>query len=128
MSGASAGGAVVPGQLITAPGDIELNSGRETVAVHVENTGDRPIQVGSHYHFAAVNPSLSFDRNAAWGFRLDIPAGTAARFEPGMAREVTLVAIGGTRQVPGLRVEWAGGLDSRTPEPTDLTDAYGSAE
>lgn len=124
MSGAAASagdGRMIPGQVIAADGDIELNVGRETATVRVENVGDRPIQVGSHFHFAATNPQLSFDRAAAWGMRLDIPAGTSARFEPGMARAVGLVAIGGARRVPGLRPEWAGALDERGPEPTDPT-------
>ncbi len=77
----------------------------------MENTGDRPIQVGSHYHFAAANPALAFDRDAARGFRLDIPAGTSVRFEPGVSRQVSLVALAGARVVPGLRPEWAGRLD-----------------
>jgi urease beta subunit len=102
---------MIPGEVFTVDAEIELNSGRPTVTVEVENVGDRPIQVGSHYHFAAANPSLSFDRNTAWGFRLDIPAGTSVRFEPGLARRVTLVAIAGRRLVPGLRLESAGPLD-----------------
>jgi urease subunit beta len=102
---------MIPGEVITAPGEIELNVGRPTVDVVVANTGDRPIQVGSHYHFAAANPALDFDREAAWGHRLDIPAGTSVRFEPGITRAVTLVALGGRRVVPGLRPEYAGPLD-----------------
>jgi urease subunit beta len=93
----------VPGELITAPGEIELNAGRETRTVRVVNTGDRPIQVGSHFHFAAVNDALDFDRQAAAGFRLNVPAGTSVRFEPGAGRDVELVALGGARKVPGLR-------------------------
>ncbi|MDQ1737496.1 MAG: urease subunit beta [Pseudonocardiales bacterium] len=103
---------VVPGQVFTVAGDIELNAGRRRIELLVENTGDRPIQVGSHYHFAAVNPGLSFDRAAAHGFRLDIPAGTSVRFEPGMSRSIGLVALAGRRTVPGLRQEYAGPLDS----------------
>jgi urease beta subunit len=95
------------GQLNTG----QLNTGRQRVALTVENSGDRPIQVGSHYHFAATNPALSFDRAAARGYRLDIPAGTSVRFEPGMSRQVTLVALAGARVVPGLRTEWSGPLD-----------------
>jgi urease subunit beta len=95
---------VIPGELISAPGSLELNAGRETLLVRVLNTGDRPIQVGSHFHFADVNDALSFDREAATGFRLDIPAGTSVRFEPGADRAVTLVALGGARRVPGLRI------------------------
>jgi urease beta subunit len=94
---------VVPGELIAAEGDIELNPGRERVTLRVENTGDRPIQVGSHFHFAETNRALSFERTAATGFRLDVPAGTGVRFEPGLAREVTLVRLGGTGRVPGLQ-------------------------
>ncbi len=104
---------MIPGEVVTADGSIELNRGRARVTVTAENTGDRPIQVGSHYHFAAVNPLLSFDRDAAWGYRLDIPAGTSVRFEPGVARTVELVAIAGRRVVPGLRIESAGPLDGR---------------
>jgi urease subunit beta len=93
----------VPGELISQPGEIELNAGRETRTVRVVNTGDRPIQVGSHFHFAAVNDALDFDRDAATGFRLNVPAGTSVRFEPGAERDVELVALGGARNVPGLR-------------------------
>ena len=94
---------MIPGELITAPGEIELNAGRETRTVRVVNTGDRPIQVGSHFHFADVNDALAFDRPAATGFRLDVPAGTSVRFEPGADRDVELVALAGARKVPGLR-------------------------
>jgi urease beta subunit len=94
-----------PGEIVTGPETVLLNEGRDTVTLIVTNTGDRPVQVGSHYHFAQVNPALSFDRGKARGFRLDIPAGTAVRFEPGITREVTLVALAGTRTVPGLRRE-----------------------
>jgi urease subunit beta len=94
---------VIPGELIAADGEIELNPGRERVTVRVENTGDRPIQVGSHFHFADTNAALDFDRSAATGFRLDVPAGTGVRFEPGLAREVALVALAGLRVVPGLQ-------------------------
>ena len=94
---------MIPGELVTAAGVLELNAGRETRVVRVMNTGDRPIQVGSHFHFAQVNDALAFDRAAAEGFRLDMPAGTSARFEPGAERDVTLVALGGARRVPGLR-------------------------
>jgi urease beta subunit len=100
-----------PGEVITPDGSIALGAGRGRGELVVENTGDRPIQVGSHYHFAATNPALQFDRAAARGFRLDIPAGTSTRFEPGMTTRVTLVAIGGRRIVPGLRPELAGRLD-----------------
>jgi urease subunit beta len=94
---------VIPGELITAPGEVELNAGRETREVRVVNTGDRPIQVGSHFHFADVNDALQFDRDSATGFRLNVPAGTSVRFEPGAERDVPLVALGGARKVPGLR-------------------------
>jgi urease subunit beta len=95
---------MIPGERCTAPGEVELNAGRETVTLRVLNTGDRPIQVGSHFHFADVNDALAFDRAAAAGFRLDVPAGTSVRFEPGAERDVTLVALAGARRVPGLRI------------------------
>jgi urease subunit beta len=104
----------IPGEIILGEGPIEINRGRPVTTVLVRNTGDRPVQVGSHYHFAAANPALEFDRAAAWGRRLAVPAGTAVRFEPGIEREVDLVPIGGTRVVPGLRPESAGSLDGRT--------------
>lgn len=94
---------MIPGEVIAVAGDIELSPGRPRVTLRVENTGDRPIQVGSHFHFADVNSALAFDRGAARGFRLDVPAGTGVRFEPGLAREVTLVALAGARTVPGLQ-------------------------
>ncbi|HEY5828979.1 MAG: urease subunit beta [Hyphomicrobiaceae bacterium] len=94
---------MVPGEIITAPGEIEINAGRSAITVMVANTGDRPIQVGSHYHFAETNPALQFDRNAARGHRLDIAAGTAVRFEPGQSREVRLVPFAGKREVYGFR-------------------------
>jgi urease beta subunit len=94
---------MIPGEIMTAAGDIEINAGRETVTLAVSNSGDRPIQVGSHYHFAETNPALIFDRVAARGFRLDIAAGTAVRFEPGQSRDVTLVAISGARTIYGFR-------------------------
>ena len=100
-----------PGEILTPDGTIELAPGRDRVELTVENSGDRPVQVGSHYHFAAANPALSFDRAAARGCRLDIPAGTSVRFEPGVSRTVTLVALAGARVVPGLRSEHAGRLD-----------------
>jgi urease subunit beta len=99
---------MIPGEIITQPGDIELNAGRETVTLTVANTGDRPIQVGSHYHFFETNPALKFDREKARGMRLDIAAGTAERFEPGQTREVTLVALAGARTVYGFRQEVMG--------------------
>jgi len=94
---------MIPGEIFPADGDIELNAGRATVKVLVANSGDRPIQVGSHYHFYETNPALHFDRSVALGFRLDIPAGTAVRFEPGQQREVQLVAFAGERKVYGFR-------------------------
>jgi urease subunit beta len=94
---------MIPGELVTADGELELNAGRETRTLRVLNTGDRPVQVGSHFHFAAVNDALDFDRAAADGFRLDVPAGTSVRFEPGAERDVALVALAGARKVPGLR-------------------------
>ena len=93
---------MIPGEIITQEGEIELNAGRPTVRLQVSNTGDRPIQVGSHFHFYEVNEALKFDREQAKGMRLDIPAGTAVRFEPGDEREVTLVPFTGTRQVYGF--------------------------
>ena len=93
---------MIPGELRAAPGEIEVNRGRATVELRVLNTGDRPIQVGSHIHFADVNDALQFDRAGAAGFRLDIPAGTSVRFEPGASRDVTLVELGGRRTVPGV--------------------------
>ena len=94
---------IPPGELISAPGEVELNAGRETRTIRVVNTGDRPIQVGSHFHFADVNDALEFDRDSATGFRLDVPAGTSVRFEPGADRDVTLVSLAGARRVPGLQ-------------------------
>ena len=97
---------MIPGELVVGEGELELNAGgRATLTMRVVNTGDRPIQVGSHVHFAQTNPALVFDRTAARGFRLDVPAGTAVRFEPGAELEVTLVELGGARRVPGLRLE-----------------------
>jgi urease beta subunit len=94
---------MIPGELKTADGELELNAGRETKTLRVMNTGDRPIQVGSHFAFASTNSALSFDREAAHGFRLDVPAGTSVRFEPGAERDVDLVALGGTKTVRGLQ-------------------------
>jgi len=102
---------MIPGEIMTADGDITLNEGRETTTVSVVNTGDRPVQVGSHYHFAETNSGLSFDREAARGQRLDIPAGTAVRFEPGQTREVTLVAFEGLRRVFGFNQAVMGKLE-----------------
>jgi urease subunit beta len=94
---------MIPGEYFIKPGEIELNKGRKTLTLTVSNSGDRPIQVGSHYHFFETNPALKFDRAKARGMRLDIPAGTAVRFEPGQSREVTLVAVAGARTVYGFR-------------------------
>jgi urease subunit beta len=108
-------GGVIPGEIIPGEGAIEINPGRPGTTLLVRNTADRPVQVGSHYHFAAANPGLRFDRSAAWGLRLAVPAGTAVRFEPGVEREVDLVPLGGARIVPGLRPESAGPLDAGPP-------------
>ena len=101
---------MIPGEVIAEAGDIELNAGLPTLKLDVANSGDRPVQVGSHYHFAETNPALLFDRAAARGFRLDIPAGTAVRFEPGQSRSVTLVPFAGKREVYGFRQEVMGKL------------------
>lgn len=101
---------MIPGEIIPADGEIELNADRPTIEVTVSNSGDRPIQVGSHYHFFETNPALKFDRAAARGFRLDIPAGTAVRFEPGQTRTVKLVALAGERTVYGFRQDVMGKL------------------
>ena len=101
---------MIPGELFPANGDIELNVGRQTLTLTVANTGDRPVQVGSHYHFFETNPALQFDRDKARGCRLDIPAGTAVRFEPGQTREVQLVAYVGARRVVGFRGRVNGSL------------------
>ena len=104
---------MIPGEVMPAPGEIELNTGRPTVTIDVSNTGDRPIQVGSHYHFFETNTALSFDRAAARGMRLDIPAGTAVRFEPGQSRTITLVGFGGDRIVWGFNALVSGKLEAR---------------
>ena len=101
---------MIPGEIIAAPGDIELNAGAPVVAVDVANTGDRPIQVGSHYHFFETNKGLDFDREKARGMRLDIPSGTAVRFEPGQKRTVRLVPLSGKREVYGFRQQVMGKL------------------
>ena len=102
---------MIPGEIFPADGEIELNAGQKIVTLEVSNTGDRPIQVGSHYHFAETNPALSFDRDLARGRRLDIPAGTAVRFEPGQSRQVTLVPFRGARKVLGFNQKVMGELD-----------------
>ncbi len=101
---------MIPGEIMPADGDITLNEGAEQISITVANTGDRPVQVGSHYHFAETNPALEFDRDAARGMRLDIPAGTAVRFEPGQRREVALVPLSGARRVFGFNQQIMGGL------------------
>lgn len=101
---------MIPGEIFPAEGAITLNAGRPATVLMVANTGDRPVQVGSHYHFAEANPGLAFDRTAARGQRLDIPAGTAVRFEPGQSREVQLVPYGGARRVFGFNQKIMGGL------------------
>jgi urease subunit beta len=106
---------MIPGELLVAPGEIELNAGRRTVHLNVANTGDRPIQVGSHFHFFETNEALHFDRSAARGFRLNIAAGTAVRFEPGQEREVELVTLDGDRIVYGFNGKVMGRLDARRP-------------
>ena len=101
---------MIPGEMFIKDGDIELNAGRKTVTLSVANSGDRPIQVGSHYHFFETNPALKFDRKKSRGMRLNIPAGTAVRFEPGQSREVTLVALAGKREIYGFRGDVMGKL------------------
>ena len=108
---------MIPGEVFVAPGEIELNVGRKTVRVTVANTGDRPIQVGSHFHFFETNTALRFDRAAARGFRLNIAAGTAVRFEPGQERTVELVALDGDRVVYGFNALVMGKLDGRVAKP-----------
>lgn len=103
---------MIPGEFVIQEGEIELNAGRSTVKLRVANTGDRPIQVGSHYHFYEVNEALEFDRQQARGMRLNIPAGTTVRFEPGDEKEVTLVALGGSRQVYGFNGRINGPIDT----------------
>ncbi|MBB97698.1 MAG: urease subunit beta [Rhodobacteraceae bacterium] len=102
---------MIPGEVFPAPGDITLNEGREAITLMVANTGDRPVQVGSHYHFAETNPALDFDRDAARGMRLDIAAGTAVRFEPGQSREVNLIPVSGARRIFGFNQKVMGALD-----------------
>jgi|TARA_R110002020_G_scaffold85891_6_gene211560 urease subunit beta len=101
---------MIPGEVIAAEGEIELNVGRPTILIEVANTGDRPIQVGSHYHFFETNEGLAFDREMARGMRLDIPAGTAVRFEPGQTRQVTLIPLSGERRVYGFQQKIMGAL------------------
>ena len=103
---------LIPGELLPEPGDLELNAGRPVTTLSVANSGDRPVQVGSHFHFAEANAALQFDRAAAHGQRLDIPAGTAIRFEPGDSRDVTLIPFAGTRRVIGFNGQINGPLDA----------------
>jgi urease subunit beta len=115
---------MIPGEVLTGDGEIILNAGRPVTTVTVSNTGDRPVQVGSHYHFAEANAALDFDRDAAWGHRLAVPAGTSVRFEPGMPRDVDLVPLAGRRIVVGLRGLSGGPLDAvpASPGPPDPAD------
>jgi urease subunit beta len=106
---------MIPGEIITVPGDIELNAGRPRLTIQVANTGDRPIQVGSHYHFYETNSALAFEREQTRGWRLDIPAGTAVRFEPGQSRTVNLVPYAGDRIVYGFNARVMGALDGDQP-------------
>ena len=108
---------MIPGELLVGAGDIEINAGRRTLSLRVANGGDRPIQVGSHYHFAETNPALRFDRHAALGFRLNIPAGTAVRFEPGQERTVELVEVSGARAIYGFSGAVMGPLDAPRRPP-----------
>jgi urease subunit beta len=103
---------MIPGEIMPSEGELELNAGRQVISVLVANSGDRPIQVGSHYHFYETNPALLFEREMAKGYRLDIPAGTAVRFEPGQQREVTLVAYAGLRRIYGFRQAVMGTLEN----------------
>jgi urease subunit beta len=124
---------MIPGEVVTAPGEITLNEGREAIEITVSNTGDRPVQVGSHYHFAETNPGLSFDRAAARGMRLDIAAGTAVRFEPGQTRTVRLVPVGGDRVIWGFNQKVMGRCDrlappALDPRPPDRRDAGRGAD
>ncbi|NKX55039.1 urease subunit beta [Arthrobacter mobilis] len=118
---------MIPGEYRLAQDPVTLNAGREAIELAVLNTGDRPVQVGSHFHFAEVNAALEFDRAQAWGRRLDIPAGTAARFEPGDARTVRLVPLGGRRRVYGLRGQVNGALDPQPGRQQDTEQEGGTA-
>jgi len=118
---------MIPGEILPGAGEITINPGRTVLALTVSNTGDRPVQVGSHYHFAESNSALEFDREAAWGHRLAVPAGTSVRFEPGMPRDVELVPLAGNRIVTGLRGLAGGRLDAASPipppDPSDIEPA-----
>jgi urease subunit beta len=114
---------IIPGEILPGDGTVVINAGRPVSVLRVTNTGDRPVQVGSHYHFAEANPALEFDRAAAWGRRLAVPAGTSVRFEPGIPREVEVVPFGGRRVIAGLRGECAGPLDrADAADPADPAD------
>jgi urease subunit beta len=117
---------VIPGEIIPGDGPVVLNPGRPAIALVVANTGDRPVQVGSHYHFAQANPALAFDRDAAWGRRLNIAAGTAIRFEPGIEREVSLVPLAGARVVPGLRLGGRRLDEAALPPDGAAADGFGA--
>ena len=117
---------MIPGEIFFAEDEIELNAGREKKTIAVDNTGDRPIQVGSHFHFFEVNRALLFDRAAAFGFRLDIPSGTSVRFEPGDTKEITLAAIGGNRRVQGLNNLTNGALDNPETKASAIANAQQS--
>jgi urease subunit beta len=119
---------VIPGEIFAGDGDIEINAGRPVLSMTVRNTGDRPVQVGSHYHFAESNAALEFDRSAAWGHRLAVPAGTSVRFEPGMPRDVSLVPLAGRRIVPGLRGLAGGPLDPGAQPSTTPVEAAGTGD
>lgn len=120
---------ITPGEYVTGEGTVTLNEGRETETVEVSNTGDRPVQVGSHFHFFEVNKALDFDRSEAYGMRLDVPAGTAVRFEPGERKEVELVAVGGKRRVTGLNRLTEGSVDTGKQKALERarTEGYGGA-
>lgn len=118
---------LVPGEIRTGDGTVTINEGRETATVTVANTGDRPVQIGSHFHFFEVNAALSFDREAAYGMRLNVPAGTAVRFEPGDSKTVELVSIGGKRRVHGMNGLVNGSVEDGAAEATERAEAAGFA-
>lgn len=115
---------MIPGEVLTEAGEIELNAGRDTRTLTVANTGDRPVQVGSHAHFYEANKYLEFDRASAYGFRLDVPSGTALRFEPGEKREIALVAVGGSRTMYGMNALVAGGLDEKADHAAAALETF----
>lgn len=117
---------MIPGEIIVKKGDLILNQGRKTVKINVSNTGDRPIQVGSHFHFFETNKALNFDRNTAFGMRLDIPSGTAVRFEPGEEKEVQLVELGGAKEIHGLNALTSGNTaDANKIKAVDMAKTDG---